>query len=309
MTGSRLAMFSALMLASALVAAEQVPVRHAEGVAHGFLALRTLDGSPVADGDLIQTTSGADVTSRLIFRFKDGSLHDETTVFTQRGHFRLVSDHLVQRGPSFPRAMDMTIRSPGSVRVRYSEDGKPKEDAADLALPDDVANGGVILALLKNVDPKAVPGSFSYIAATPKPRLVKLALTVAGNESFRTGTESHTAVHYVLKVELGGLTGVLAGLFGKQPPDSHVWILTGEAPAFVKSEQSLYTGGPVWRIELVSPVWPRQSETAADMSECRNTTPFSAPVPCFRTISARIGSGRGEIGVFGSPPATADVVR
>ena len=34
-------------------------------------------------------------------------------------------------------------------------------------------------------------------------------------------------------------------------------ILGGEAPAFVKSEQSLYTGGPVWRIELVSPAWPR----------------------------------------------------
>jgi hypothetical protein len=32
---------------------------------------------------------------------------------------------------------------------------------------------------------------------------------------------------------------------------------SGEAPAFVKSEQPFYLGGPVWRIELVSPVWPR----------------------------------------------------
>jgi hypothetical protein len=53
----------------------------------------------------------------------------------------------------------------------------------------------------------------------------------------------------------------VAPLIGKQPPDSHVWILEGEAPAFVKSEQPLYNGGPVWRIELVSPVWSR--ETAA----------------------------------------------
>jgi hypothetical protein len=231
------------------------------------------------------------VTSRLVFKFKDGSLHDETTVFSQRGHFQFVSDHLVQRGPSFPHEMDMTIRSTGNVRVRYSEDGKPKEDAADMALPDDVANGG-ILALLKNVNPKAPPRSSSYVAATPKSTLVKLTLAVAGDERFATGTESRTAVHYVLKVDLGGLTGLLAGLFGKQPP-SHVWILADDVPAFVKSEQSLYTGGPVWRIELVAPVWRGQSETAADKSECRNVTPFSAPVPCFRTISARIGSGPG----------------
>jgi hypothetical protein len=292
MTRSRVTIFGALILASELLAAEQVTVRHTEGVTHGFLALRTLDGSLLADGDLIETLSGADVTSRLVFKFKDGSLYDETTVFSQRGHFQFVSDHLVQRGPSFPHEIDLTIRTPRTVRVRYSEDGKPKEDAGDFALPDDVANG-VILALLKNVDPKAPPQSFSYVAATPKPRLVKLALTVAGNERFTTGAESRTAVHYVLKVDLGGLTGLLAGLFGKQPPDSHVWILADEVPAFVKSEQPLYTGGPVWRIELVSPVWRGHSETAEDRSECRNTTPFSAPVPCFRTISARIGSGPG----------------
>jgi hypothetical protein len=29
----------------------------------------------------------------------------------------------------------------------------------------------------------------------------------------------------------------------------------GAAPAFVKAEQSLYAGGPVWRIELTSPSW------------------------------------------------------
>jgi hypothetical protein len=60
-----------------------------------------------------------------------------------------------------------------------------------------------------------------------------------------------------MNVEIGGISGVLALIFGKQPPDSHVWILGGEAPAFVKSEQPLYLGGPFWRIQLVSPVWPR----------------------------------------------------
>jgi hypothetical protein len=47
----------------------------------------------------------------------------------------------------------------------------------------------------------------------------------------------------------------MAHLTGKQPPDSHMWMLEGAAPAFVKSESPLYEGGPIRRIELVSPVW------------------------------------------------------
>lgn len=29
------------------------------------------------------------------------------------------------------------------------------------------------------------------------------------------------------------------------------------AAAIVRAEQALYAGGPLWRIELASPVWPR----------------------------------------------------
>jgi hypothetical protein len=59
----------------------------------------------------------------------------------------------------------------------------------------------------------------------------------------------------VIKIDIGGLTGLIAPLVGKQPPDTHVWILQGEAPAFVKAEGPMFLGGPIWRIELASPVW------------------------------------------------------
>jgi hypothetical protein len=238
--------------------AEPVAVRHAEGLVHGFLVLRTLDGTAIADGDLIQTASGDRVTAQLVFHFADGSLHDETTVFTQRRQFRLVSDHLVQKGPTFPTPIDLSIdAATGAVAVRYVDDhGQQKNESERMELPADLSNG-LILTLLKNVRPDAPPKSLSMVAATPKPRLVKLAISAAGREPFSTGRTNRSATHYILKVDLGGLTGALAPLVGKQPPDSHVWILGGQAPAFVKSEQPLYAGGPVWRIELVSPVWPR----------------------------------------------------
>jgi hypothetical protein len=249
---------SAVLLRPALLPAEPVAVRHAEGLVHGFLSLSTLEGAILASGDLIQVARGDRVTTRLVFHFKDGSIHDETAVFSQRTRFRLVSDHVVQKGPAFERPMDMTIdTASGQVNVRYTDkDGKEKTEAERLKLPTDVANG-LVTTLLKNIRPNAGPAAVSFVAATPKPRLVKLSIAVAGADSFTIAGSPRKATHYVLKVDIGGLTGALASFLGKQPPDSHVWILEGEAPAFVRSEAPLFTGGPVWRIDLVSPVWPR----------------------------------------------------
>lgn len=249
---------SATLLQPGAMSAAPVAVRHAEGLVHGFLVLRTLTGDTLADGDLIQVARGDRVTSRLVFGFKDGSVHDETAVFSQRRNFRLLTDHLVQKGPAFQHPMEVSIDgSTGQVTVHSTDDdGKEKVVTERLGLPPDVANG-LVLTLLKNVQSDAPPMTVSMVAATPKPRLVKLAIASQGEEPFSVGGSSRKATHYVVKVEIGGAAGLVAPLLGKQPPDTHVWILGGEAPAFVKSEGPLYFGGPVWRIELVSPVWPR----------------------------------------------------
>ena len=82
---------------------------------------------------------------------------------------------------------------------------------------------------------------------------MKLKVTAAGADPFSVAGSARRATHYVLKVEIGGVAGLLAPLVGKEPPDSHVWILEGEAPAFVKSEAALFMGGPLVRTDLTSP--------------------------------------------------------
>jgi len=247
----------ATLLQSGAMSAAQVAVRHTEGVIHGFLVLRTLAGEILADGDLIQVACGDRVTSRLVFHFKDGSVRDETAVFSQRRNFWLLNYHVVQKGPAFQHPMEVSIDgSTGQVTVRsVDDDGKEKLVTERLDLPRNVANG-LVLTLLKNIRFDAPQMTVSMVAATPKPRLVKLAITRQGEEPFSVAGSSRKATHYVLKVEIGGAAGLVAPLLGKQPLDTHVWILGGDAPAFVKLEGPLYFGGPIWRIELVSPVWP-----------------------------------------------------
>jgi hypothetical protein len=245
------------MLFSDAGLAQSVRVRHTEGLVHGFLIVRSTAGAHLADGDLLQTSNGTRVTSRLVFRFTDGSLQDETSVFSQARAFQLLSYHLIQKGRSFPRSLDLTInRGAGRVVARYTDDGKEKVEEEKMELPANLANGMIPL-LLKNIRAGDLPLTLSMVAATPKPRLVDLHVSSAGETSFSTGSTSRKAIEYVIKVDVGGLSGLLAPLVGKQPPDSRVWILPGAVPAFVRSESPFFAGGALWRIELTSPVWKK----------------------------------------------------
>ena len=239
------------------LSAEPVTVRYREGSVHGFLALRAPDGKILAAGDLTQVVHGNRAVSHLVFRFRDGSIDDETATFSQRGVFRLITDHHIQKGPIFPQSTNVLINaSTGQVTVRYRDKDREKVDTEHLDLPPDLANG-IILDVLKNISPDAKETKLSYLAATPKPRIVHLSITPKGQDTFSVASARHKATRFTVKVEIGGIAGMIAPFIGKQPADTDVWIVDGEAPAFVKSEGPLYVGGPIWRIEMTSPVWAR----------------------------------------------------
>jgi hypothetical protein len=238
--------------------ADLVTVRFAQGLVHGFLVLQTIDGQNIADGELTQIVKGERTTGRLIFHFKDGSLYDETFVFTQRGTFRLLSEHMIQKGPSFKHPTDLSVNAAtGQVAVRYTDDdGKEKVINDQMKLPPDLANGMVPI-LLANYPANAPQMTVSMLAATPKPRLVKLIISPAGEDPFSVGAASHKATRYVVKIDLRGVAGVVAPIIGRQPPDTSVWIFGGDAPVFLKSEGPMFEDGPIWRIATTSATWPR----------------------------------------------------
>ncbi len=231
-----------------------VPVRYTEGITHGFLTLHTLSGEHLADGDLLQTARGEQVTARMELRFTDGSFEEETTVFSQRGHFALLHYHLLQKGPAFPNPTEVTVDVPrGSVTVRVVDKGKETASSEHLEMPPDVSNGLVVIAI-KNLAPGG-RAALSMVAAAPKPRLIGLDIVPAGSDEYALGGLARKAAKFVVKVDLRGVAGVVAPLIGKQPPDTSIWITEGEAPTFAKMEGPFYVGGPLWRLELAAPTW------------------------------------------------------
>ena len=243
-----------LIIPTGRLTAEQIPVRHVEGVAFGFLVLRNLDGEALAYGEWNQVVKPDGlVVGDLRFLFKDGSFCEEITKFTQRDKFRLVSDQVEQKGPSFKQATESWIDAPtGTITVRTTERGKEKTTTQHLDLPDDVSNG-LLFVLLKNVDPSASETTVSFVAATTKPRVVKWKISPGPEKTIKVGFVTHKAQYYVVKTKIEGPAGVIAPLIGQQPPDIRVWLVKSEAPTFVEFEGPLSQDSPVWRIELAAP--------------------------------------------------------
>jgi hypothetical protein len=235
------------------VCAQDIAVRVREGFAHGFLVLRNTEGAILASGEVTQLPHGNRITARLVFRFKDGSIDDETTIFSQGHTFHLISDRHIQKGPSFPHPYDASIDTVSQhVTVRDEKNAEPKTEFMEL--PPSLSNG-LVLTLIRNLRPDASETEIPYLAISSKPRLVKLAIAPEGEDHFRISGFSHQATRYVIRIKLGGVAGIVAPAIGKQPADSHVWVTHGTVPTVVRVDAPTFTGGPVWSIQLASPIW------------------------------------------------------
>jgi hypothetical protein len=236
-----------------LPASATVRVRFTEGLTRGFLLVRSEDGRQIGHGDLIQAVHGRRVETQMVLRLRDGSIYDERVLFTQDGDFALLSYHLVQRGPSFPEPLDAAfdVRD-GRYSVTSGTGTSEKVATGHLTLPTDVSNG-LMITLLKNL-PRGTGQTVHVVAFTPKPRLVEVEMLPAGQRPVQTGELQRPAERYVLKARLGAVTGFFAKLLGKHPADTECLILNADVPAFVRCDGALALGGPIWRIEVTSPV-------------------------------------------------------
>ena len=228
-----------------------LPLRSKEGGARGFLEIRTPEGKVLAAGDLIQTARGNRVTSRLTFHYADGSVDDETTVFSQDKTFHLISDHHIQKGPTFPHPYDTMVDVPAQqVHMHDLEKGEEKTEHVDM--PPDLANG-LVFTIIKNLSGSSPQIEVPFLSS--KARMVKVDISAEGEDPFKIGVRTYQAKRFVAKVKIGGVSGVVAPMVGKQPKDSHMWLVPGPVPAIVRVDAPMYDDGPMWSIQLVNPSW------------------------------------------------------
>jgi hypothetical protein len=250
-------LLGALALAPDPAESAPVAVRFPEGLTHGFLLVRSAAGDIVGHGEVTQIVKeGGVAESRLVLRFKDGSLHDEKVAFSQHRVFTLIRYQLTQRGPSFPEQMEVMVdrgTSSYEVRSRSGEDGKEKVLTGDIDVPKDAYNGMIVTTLLNL--PKGATETVNVLAFIPEPTPIALELAFVGEQMIRVGDQSRKAWQYAFKPEIGPVKKFVGTILGKLPADFHYdcYILADDVPSFVRFEGPLQLMGPVWSIELMSP--------------------------------------------------------
>lgn len=250
------------MTACLCATAEPVPATYKQGSLHGFLLLKSGKGKVIAVGDQTNVVHGDQIHSELIFHFHDGSIDDEVADYRQGEVFELIRDHHVQKGPSFPKPLDMTIDvAAGEVTWQETKDGKSDTKTQHMDLPNDLMNGMLSLAV-EDFPAKTDELKVSYLAFDSSPRVVGFTVTPQGEDKVRVGGATRKVNRYNIHIEIGGLAGVIAPIIGKKPADMQLWSMGGDAPLFVGLRGPLYAQGPVWTMELASPALPAGSISA-----------------------------------------------
>jgi hypothetical protein len=245
-----LAAFWAITLGTA-ASAEQISVKHVQRPMHRFMVARSDAGNILARGEFTQLVQGDEVTMRMIYRFSDGSIDDETTTYRQQGTFRLVRNHHIQKGPFFAKPVDFAVDAAIGIATTRTMDknGKLHVETEHVELPDDLANG-FVGTLLLNVPHDTTPFRVGMLVPVSGGRLIRLLISPEGEQPFHATGQPLKATEFRIHPELGGIVGLIAPLIGLQPKDVMVWVVEGEDPAVVRIVGQLGGYGPVVSSEL-----------------------------------------------------------
>jgi hypothetical protein len=245
-------------MVGAYLAAEQVRVALRQGAIHGFLVLKDESGKEIAVGDETNEARGNVISSRTIFRFRDGSVDDEETVYRQGQTFQLIRDHRIQKGPSFSKPSDVTIDvAKGEVSWSDPSNNQTQAKSQHVKLPPDLANG-LVPVLIENLPRGANELKVSYVAIDTKPRIVTLDIKPDGSDRVMIGADGRRADRFNIHTDIGGIAGVVAPIVGKQPPDIKLWVSGATVPVFVRMDGPFYEQGPEWTVLLAAPTWPAE---------------------------------------------------
>jgi len=232
--------------------ATSIEMTELSGAAHGYPAMRDLNGKILGEAEFLQWVEGNRLRVKLIYRLKNHRRIEENDVFRQR-------PELIQEQYSWREtANGQVVREFGvnfgtkTATARKLDNGEVKhwEEKLEIEPGKTFAGFGFSLAL-QNLRKRLLNGEhveLKGVGFKPKPTMLTVDISHAGLEKMEMAGRLVRGDHFLIHPEVPAIAKLFINI-----PDFHVW-LTNPAPAgFLRWEAPMAEpNDPMVRVDLLS---------------------------------------------------------
>ena len=229
-----------------------IPLTELSAAAHGYPAMRDLNGKVLAEGEFLQWSESNRLHVKLIYRFKNQRRIEEDDVFRQRPE--VIQEQYAWRETANGQVVREFSVNFGTMMAtaQKREKGELKhwEEKLEIEPGKTFAGYGFSLAL-QNLRKRLVNKErieLKGVGFKPKPSMLAVEISHAGLEKMEMAGRIVRGDHFVIHPEVPAIAKVFIRI-----PDFHVW-LTNPAPAgFLRWEAPVVEpNDPTVRVDLLS---------------------------------------------------------
>ena len=206
-----------------------------EATAHGFPALRNLDGSPLADGEFVQWLANERLHVRIRYEFLDGKRVEENAVFRQK-------PELVQEEWSWEESKDRQVNRKFAVDLNSGKASAEKREGKELKRwTEDLkvkprltfAGFGFTLAIkaLRERLSNGEKVELQAVGFTPKPRLVSVEISYHGLDQMSMAGRILKGERFVIHAKIPKIARLFV-----EVPDTRIWLNFPPPAGFLRWE-------------------------------------------------------------------------
>jgi hypothetical protein len=220
-----------------------------EGDVQAFPGLTDASGKPLAEGRYVQKVEGHLLRIEARYDFPGGRVVVERAALRLHPQIEQESWDWTERvAGRLVRQYEADFRTGKAVATRVDEHKRWKEDL-EIA-PGKTFAGIGFITVVKALRAQLAPGGhvdLRAVAFTPTPRTAPITITREGGEPVRMAGRTIPGDKYTIHVDIPGVARLFV-----DPPDIHIWLVSGEPPAFLRFEGPLCEPkDPVVHIDLI----------------------------------------------------------
>jgi hypothetical protein len=237
-----------------LLASRALPIELNElsGAAHGYPALRNLNGTKLADAEFMQWVQDDRLHVRLLYRFKDGRRIEEKAVLRQQPE--LIQDEWSWReskGEEVVREFGVNFAAKtATAQKREKNEVKHWEEKIEVE-PGKTFAGFAFTLALQNLRKRLLARErieLKAVGFAPKPQLVSVQVSHLGADRMEMSGRRLKGDHFVIHPDIPAVVKIFV-----HAPDTHIWLTNPAPPGFLRWEGPMgEPNDPIERVDLLS---------------------------------------------------------